>query len=44
MLVNDMPTIPLWNQTSQFVWSERVDNVRLTGLRELDFSTVTVKK
>jgi oligopeptide transport system substrate-binding protein len=44
MLPNDMPTIPLWNQSSQFVWSEKIDKVRLTGLRELDFSTVIVKK
>jgi oligopeptide transport system substrate-binding protein len=44
MLPNDMPTIPLWDQSSQFVWSEKIDKVRLTGLRELDFSSVIVKK
>jgi oligopeptide transport system substrate-binding protein len=44
MLPNDMPTIPLWDQSSQFIWSEKIDKVRLTGLRELDFSTVIVKK
>ncbi|HEV2779162.1 MAG TPA: ABC transporter substrate-binding protein [Actinophytocola sp.] len=44
LVAQDMPTIPLWNQTSQFVWSDRVDKVRLTGLRELDLSSVIVKK
>ncbi|SDD02902.1 peptide ABC transporter substrate-binding protein [Actinokineospora iranica] len=43
LLAEDMPVIPLWNQTSQYGWSERLDNVRLTTLRELDLSTVTVK-
>ncbi|MGQ0840786.1 peptide ABC transporter substrate-binding protein [Actinokineospora sp.] len=44
ILAEDMPAIPLWNQTAQYGWSERVDNVRLSSLRELDLSTVTVKK
>ena len=39
-----MPAIPLWNQTAQYGWSERIDNARLSSLRELDLTTVTVKK
>lgn len=44
VLAEDMPVIPLWNQTAQYAWSERLDNVRMSSLRELDLSTVTVKK
>ncbi|WP_235926071.1 peptide ABC transporter substrate-binding protein [Actinokineospora pegani] len=42
MLAVDMPVIPLWNQTAQYVWSERLGNVRMGSDRELDLSTVTV--
>ncbi|CRK61530.1 Oligopeptide ABC transporter, periplasmic oligopeptide-binding protein OppA (TC 3.A.1.5.1) [Alloactinosynnema sp. L-07] len=44
ILAEDMPAIPLWNQTAQYGWSERIDNARLSSLRELDLTTVTVKK
>ncbi|WP_245931054.1 ABC transporter substrate-binding protein [Actinokineospora auranticolor] len=44
LLRDDMPVIPLWNQTAQYGWSERLDNARLSSLRELDLTTVTVKK
>ncbi|MBC6450303.1 ABC transporter substrate-binding protein [Actinokineospora sp. HBU206404] len=44
VLAEDMPVIPLWNQTAQYAWSEKIDNVRLSSLRELDLTTVTVKK
>ncbi|WP_424184267.1 peptide ABC transporter substrate-binding protein [Actinokineospora sp. G85] len=41
-LREDMPAIPLWNQTAQYGWSERLGNVRMSAERELDLSTVTV--
>ncbi|GLZ39837.1 ABC transporter substrate-binding protein [Actinokineospora sp. NBRC 105648] len=44
VLAEDMPVIPLWNQTSQYGWSDKLDNVRLSSLRELDLTSVTVKK
>ncbi|EWC59161.1 Oligopeptide ABC transporter, periplasmic oligopeptide-binding protein OppA [Actinokineospora spheciospongiae] len=43
VLAEDMPVIPLWNQTAQYGWSDRLGNARLSSLRELDLSTVTVK-
>ncbi|MDQ3576283.1 MAG: ABC transporter substrate-binding protein [Actinomycetota bacterium] len=44
ILAVDMPVIPLWDQTTQYVWSDKADNVRLNTLRELDLTTVTVKQ
>ncbi|SDI47913.1 oligopeptide transport system substrate-binding protein [Actinokineospora alba] len=44
ILAEDMPAIPLWNQVAQYGWSEKIDNARLSSLRELDLTTVTVKK
>ncbi|GAA2970627.1 peptide ABC transporter substrate-binding protein [Actinokineospora diospyrosa] len=44
ILAEDFPVIPLWNQTAQYGWSERLDGARLTSLRELDLTNVTVKK
>ncbi|RLK54471.1 peptide ABC transporter substrate-binding protein [Actinokineospora cianjurensis] len=44
VLAEDFPVIPLWNQTAQYGWSERLDNARLSSLRELDLTSVTVKK
>ncbi|MBM7771836.1 oligopeptide transport system substrate-binding protein [Actinokineospora baliensis] len=44
ILAEDFPVIPLWNQTAQYGWSERIDNARLSSLRELDLTNVTVKK
>ncbi|WP_051385714.1 peptide ABC transporter substrate-binding protein [Actinokineospora inagensis] len=44
VLNDDMPVIPLWNQTSQFGWSDRIDHARLSSLKDLDLTTVTVKK
>jgi oligopeptide transport system substrate-binding protein len=43
ILAEDMPVIPLWNQTAQYAWSERLSNVRMNSSRELDLTTVTVK-
>jgi len=44
MLEADMPTIPLWFQTAQYGWTDRLDKVKLTAFRELDLSQVIVKK
>ncbi|WP_026316360.1 peptide ABC transporter substrate-binding protein [Actinokineospora enzanensis] len=44
VLRDDLPTIPLWNETAQFGWSQRLGDVRLNTQKELDLTTVTVKK
>lgn len=42
LILQDMPAIPLYGQTVQVGWSERLHNVVVTPLRELDLFSVTV--
>jgi oligopeptide transport system substrate-binding protein len=43
-VLQDMQTIPIWFQAATAAWSPRLQNVRPTLFRELDFFTVTVSK
>ncbi|MGH3585292.1 MAG: peptide ABC transporter substrate-binding protein [Pseudonocardia sp.] len=42
MIIQDMPAIPIYFQSVQAGWSDRLENVTVTQLRELDLFTVTV--
>ncbi|RZS37052.1 oligopeptide transport system substrate-binding protein [Herbihabitans rhizosphaerae] len=42
MIAKDMPAVPLWNTTTQYGWSKRLKNVRITPQRELDLINVEV--
>jgi oligopeptide transport system substrate-binding protein len=42
MIIQDMPAIPLYFQAVVAGWSERLENVTVTPLRELDLLSVTV--
>ncbi|GAA1288059.1 ABC transporter substrate-binding protein [Pseudonocardia aurantiaca] len=42
MIVQDMPAIPLYFQSFQAGWSDRMQNVTVTPFRELDLESVTV--
>jgi oligopeptide transport system substrate-binding protein len=42
MIIQDMPAIPVYFQSFQAGWSERMQNVTVTPLRELDLESVTV--
>jgi oligopeptide transport system substrate-binding protein len=42
MVIQDMPAIPLYFQSVQAGWSERLENVTVTQLRELDLFSVSV--
>jgi oligopeptide transport system substrate-binding protein len=42
MIIQDMPAIPVYFQSFQAGWSERLQNVTVTPFRELDLETVTV--
>jgi len=42
LVLNDMPTIPIWWQSAMSAWSSRVHNVVPTQFRELDLYSVTV--
>jgi oligopeptide transport system substrate-binding protein len=42
MIIQDMPAIPVYFQSFQAGWSERLQNVTVTPFRELDLESVTV--
>jgi oligopeptide transport system substrate-binding protein len=42
MIIQDMPAIPVYFQSFQAGWSERLANVTVTPFRELDLESVTV--
>lgn len=42
MILQDMPTIPIWYQSTLSAWSTRLRNVQPNPFRELDLYTVTV--
>jgi oligopeptide transport system substrate-binding protein len=42
MIIQDMPAIPLYFQSVQAGWSDRLENVTVTQLRELDLFSVSV--
>jgi oligopeptide transport system substrate-binding protein len=42
MIIQDMPAIPLYFQSFQAGWSDRMQNVTVTPFRELDLESVTV--
>jgi oligopeptide transport system substrate-binding protein len=44
MVLQDMPTIPIWWQSGTAAWSSRLHNVQPTQFRELDMLAVTVSK
>ena len=44
VLIQDMPAVPINDQSAQFGWSERLDNVSMTYDRELDLMSVTVQE
>jgi oligopeptide transport system substrate-binding protein len=43
LALQDMPVIPLYNQTVQAGWSEKLNTVTVNQFRELDLDSVTVK-
>ncbi|NNG18390.1 ABC transporter substrate-binding protein [Naumannella sp. ID2617S] len=43
MLAKDMPTMPQWYQASQFGYSDKVANVKVTPFSTIDLTQVTVK-
>jgi oligopeptide transport system substrate-binding protein len=43
MIVADMPAIPVYFQSAEAGWSERLDNVTVTPFRELDLYSVRVR-
>ena len=42
MILQDMPTIPIWFQSTLSAWSTRLRDVQPNPFRELDLSSVTV--
>jgi oligopeptide transport system substrate-binding protein len=44
MIIQDMPAIPVYFQSFQAGWSERMQNVTVTPFRELDLEGVTVSE
>ena len=44
LVLQDMPTIPIWWQSGTAAWSSRLHNVQPTQFRELDLFSVTVSK
>jgi len=42
LILNDMPSIPLWYQSTVSAWSTRLRDVRPTAFRELDLFSVRV--
>jgi oligopeptide transport system substrate-binding protein len=44
MIIQDMPAIPLYFQSVQAGWSERLDTVTVTPFRALDLFSVTVSE
>ncbi|ADG76501.1 extracellular solute-binding protein family 5 [Cellulomonas flavigena DSM 20109] len=41
-ILHDMPTIPIWHQSTLSAWSTRLRDVQPNPFRELDLSSVTV--
>jgi oligopeptide transport system substrate-binding protein len=44
MIIQDMPAIPVYFQSYQAGWSERLQTVTVTPFRELDLESVTVSE
>jgi oligopeptide transport system substrate-binding protein len=44
LIVQDMPAIPVYFQSFQAGWSDRMQNVTVTPFRELDLESVTVSE
>jgi oligopeptide transport system substrate-binding protein len=44
LIIQDMPAIPVYFQSFQAGWSERMQNVTVTPFRELDLESVTVSE
>jgi oligopeptide transport system substrate-binding protein len=44
LIIQDMPAIPVYFQSFQAGWSERLQNVTVTPFRELDLESVTVSE
>ncbi|WP_329050323.1 ABC transporter substrate-binding protein [Amycolatopsis sp. NBC_01488] len=44
LVLQDMPTIPIWWQSGTAAWASRLHNVQPTQFRELDLFSVTVGK
>ena len=44
VLIQDMPAVAINDQSAQFGWSPRLQDVELTYGRELDLETVTVQE
>jgi len=44
MIIQDMPAIPVYFQSFQAGWSERMQDVTVTPFRELDLESVTVSE
>lgn len=42
-LAKDLPTIPQWSYTTQFGYSNKVDNVKITPFGTLDLESITAK-
>ena len=42
LVLQDMPTIPIWHQSALSAWSTRLHDVVPTPFRELDLASVTV--
>lgn len=43
ILGQDMPTIPLWYQQSQFGWSTKIASIKMTPFSTFDFGSVVLK-
>jgi oligopeptide transport system substrate-binding protein len=44
LIIQDMPAVPVYFQSFQAGWSERLQNVTVTPFRELDLESVTVSE
>lgn len=44
MILQDMPTIPIWYQSTLSAWSTRLHNVQPNPFRELDLYSVTLRE
>jgi oligopeptide transport system substrate-binding protein len=44
LILQDMPTIPIWWHSATGAWSSRLENVQPTPFRELDLTSVTVRR
>lgn len=43
-ILRDMPTIPVWYQSTLSAWSSRLSNVQPNPFRELDLASVRVSR